>query len=517
MAEAAANQPAVALNRGTSLLACMGYGYMFVFMFGVVGLKWLTGEMNQMYWALSWPMVAMHLALMAVPGALIGGAYHAADRMFAGHTNLRRVLHRAAAGMIVMLAVVMLAHRAAFRARLLWAVDWLDDYATWFALAAGPLLILTPRLARVAGRTLRITARVMAPLPVVLLAYFYSIPQYAVEYQDPPAAKPAPDNPAPVLLIVMDALDHERIFGTKGGLSRLPNITRLASTGTVFGSPKTAGIYTHESMPRILYQRRDVRQLDDLGYVAAIDGTDVAGDSLPTFYDLVDRESDTRVMIGFHLDYTRMVGGRVDWLRTRSDRYAHPDESVARWLRSHFFLFAEPSRPMFLRQLAVVDEFYEDRWYDVCMDVHESCRTAIEAYGPSLVGVFHMVPPHPPFIFGPDGRVPGRTIDSPEEEDEAYLLNLQFADGLLGEYFSALDHQGLWDNATIILTGDHGYIWGPENRSPPIVIKLPGQRARVDNATELMTCDIVRWLHKQPEFTRVRPVSARVPEQSNDN
>lgn len=508
MAEPAATRPSdsqLVPDEGPRLLACMGYGYMFVFMFGVVGLKWLTGEMNQMYWALSWPMIAMHLALFLVPGALIGVAYFAADRMLARHANLQRALRRTAIGMVVLLAVVMLAHRVAFRARWLWAVDWLDDYATWLALATGPLFVLTPRLTRVAGRILRITARVMAPLPVVLLAYFYTIPQYAVEYQDPPTAKPAPDNPAPVLLIVMDALDNERIFGPKGGLARLPNITRLASTGTVFGSPATAGVYTHESMPRILFQRRDVRQLDDLNYAAAIDGSETAGDSLPTFYDLVGREGDTRVMIGFHLDYTRMVGDRVDWLRTRSDRYAHPDESLGRWLRSHVFLFAEPARPMFLRQLAVVEEFYEDRWYDVCMDVHESCKTAVERYGPSLVGVFHMVPPHPPFIFGPDGRIPGRTVNSPEEEDEAYLLNLEFADKLLGEYFTALDHHQLWDEATIILTGDHGYIWGPENRSPPIVIKLPGQRARVNNSTELMTCDIARWLHTQPEFTSLRP------------
>ena len=70
----------------------------------------------------------------------------------------------------------------------------------------------------------------------------------------------------------------------------------------------------------------------------------------------------------------------------------------------------------------------------------------------------------------------------PLSTPEAYLGQLQFVDGLVGQLIRACQDAGKYDNALIILTSDHSWRFDPDERmlraSPfhvPLMIKWPGQ------------------------------------------
>ena len=494
-----------------------GYAFMFLFMFGVTGLKWVTADTNRLYWALNVGIVARHLLLHAAAALLLAAAYIALFRLTRSRPRAWSMSRHFVYGWVALIALILLPKPAAWDH--LWLKLWMHVPALpWFLekhtdlliVLAGPLVALSPRFASSAGRILRFFAKLFSPLPVILLMHFALVPQYTIEYQDPPATPPPPEKPAPVLFIIMDALDKARTIDDEAAMTRLPHLRALVDTGTVFKDPTTPGLHTHNSMPAILYQNVHALWLPDLSCVVREGGVDTPVANLPTWYDMVGRESDTRVLIGFHLDYTSLVGGRVGWLRTINDRYAHPWESLAWNFRSHMYLFAFPGRVPFLSQSGYIQTFYDDRWAHICNDVQESCLLAIRLFGPSLVAVFHLVMPHPPFLFDRDGL---RTRGSRVPTDEGYLLNMEYGDRQLGELFDELRRQGLWDAATIIVTGDHGYIWGDASRVPPIIIKTPGQRlAKIDD-TPRSTARIARWLEGQPEFIALRPRGQREAEE----
>lgn len=130
--------------------------------------------------------------------------------------------------------------------------------------------------------------------------------------------------------------------------------------------------------------------------------------------------------------------------------------------------------------------------------------------------------PHPPFIFMPSGKIyKHQKLDGLKKSmwgtNEAnvrlgykkHLLQLQFADTLLGECLSHLRRIDIFDKALIIVTSDHGasYIPGNSRRyislntkpgpnigsiiPVPLFIKLPSQKTPVVSDRNVSTIDIL--------------------------
>jgi hypothetical protein len=120
---------------------------------------------------------------------------------------------------------------------------------------------------------------------------------------------------------------------------------------------------------------------------------------------------------------------------------------------------------------------------------------------PSL-DYLHVLFPHGPWLYFPDGRVravavpraPGRTEELwwneplAEQAWQRHLLQVGFADKLLGRFVARLHATGLWDRALVIVTVDEGdsFRGGDSRRDPtksnlgdiafiPLFVKLPGQ------------------------------------------
>lgn len=480
-------------------LPTFGYAFMVVFLFGVSGAKVLTNEENQMFWLFHTGIFVEYLAYHAAAALLLGTLYLGASRVANDRAWL--VVNRFVVGWIIANIAMIVAFKGVNRIVGSYSLLEILPMPDLVVMAAAVPFVFLPRLALHAGRLLRLGAKLFAPLPLVLLVGLARAPQYRVEYQDPPPAPPSPARPAPVLMLVMDALDRARTTDDPAMMRRFANLEALASHATVFTDSRTPGLRTHLSMPAILYQDRDVKMTGPNQYALVRDGQNLPLRQIPSWYELVGREGDFKVMLGFHIDYHAIVGDRVDWLRSPGDRYVPLAESFLGNMRSHAYILTTASWVPLLSTSDYTRQFYDDRWALLVQDVQASCMTALRMYGPSLVGVFHMVLPHPPFVFNADGRRP--TPDLPD--DELYAQNLEFADRLLGELFDELRRQELWDAATIIVTGDHGFPWAVQGRQPPLIIKLPGQIQGRIVAEESWTCDIAAWLHRQPEFTALRP------------
>jgi hypothetical protein len=121
---------------------------------------------------------------------------------------------------------------------------------------------------------------------------------------------------------------------------------------------------------------------------------------------------------------------------------------------------------------------------------------------PSL-NFLHVLLPHGPWLFFPSGRAsavatpraPGRTGEHWWDEGLAlqayqrHLLQLGFTDRFVGALLRQLKRTGLYDDALVVLTADHGISFrgGDERRKPtpanlqdlafvPFLVKLPGGR-----------------------------------------
>lgn len=125
----------------------------------------------------------------------------------------------------------------------------------------------------------------------------------------------------------------------------------------------------------------------------------------------------------------------------------------------------------------------------------------------------HALLPHGPWVYMPSGRlsrpdgpellpgmqtIPGFYDDYLRHHNEQrQLLQLGFADRLLGRLIARLKSQGMYDNTLIVVTADHGFAWkvGVDTRRRvdlsnvdelgpvPLIVKRPGRPAgRVSRA-----------------------------------
>ena len=129
----------------------------------------------------------------------------------------------------------------------------------------------------------------------------------------------------------------------------------------------------------------------------------------------------------------------------------------------------------------------------------------------------HSSLPHGPPRFLPDGRgyvshrkaYPGlreRPLDAPQwladQSFQRHVLQVQYTDALVGELLDRVRAAGLYDEAVIVVTADHGISFRagqprrrltpetmPDLVVVPFIVKLPGQRAGTVDDGAVRTID----------------------------
>ena len=132
----------------------------------------------------------------------------------------------------------------------------------------------------------------------------------------------------------------------------------------------------------------------------------------------------------------------------------------------------------------------------------------------------HALLPHGPWVYLPDGKrsrpegpellpgmqtIPGFYDDYLRHHNEQrQLLQLGFADRMLGRLVARLKREGMYDDTLIVVTADHGFAWkvGVETRRSvdesnvdelgpvPLIVKPPGPPKRAVSTSLAQTLDV---------------------------
>lgn len=138
--------------------------------------------------------------------------------------------------------------------------------------------------------------------------------------------------------------------------------------------------------------------------------------------------------------------------------------------------------------------------------------------GPPTLYFIHVLLPHTPWLYLPDGRA--RAVTTPNAPGrngelwyngqlavqawQRHLLQVGFTDRLVGKFLRRLHRTGLWDKALIVVTADHGVSFrgGDLRRHPtrtnlaelaftPLFMRLPGEEQGRIVDTHVQTVDIL--------------------------
>jgi hypothetical protein len=283
------------------------------------------------------------------------------------------------------------------------------------------------------------------------------------------AAKPGRPN---VVLIVFDEFDGDILLGPDGRIDagRYPHFAALARDGTWFRNAHTSYDSTTKAVPLIL------------------DGIAPRRGTAPT--------------AGDHPNSIFTALGK------RGYRIVTSEEATALCPR-RYCPSERARRPAILPNLK---GGRAQRFERFIRSIHASSRPTF--------WMKHALLPHGPWVYLPDGRmtrpegpellpgmqtIPGFYDDYLRHHNEQrQLLQLGFADRLLGRVVARLKDQGIYDNTLIVVTADHGFAWKvgvPTRRlldrsnvdeigPVPMIVKRPGRPARRVSGALAETLDV---------------------------
>jgi len=310
-------------------------------------------------------------------------------------------------------------------------------------------------------------------------------------------------SPAPVVVIVLDELPVISLMTRSGDLdaARYPGFARLARDGTWYRNATTVHEWTADALPALVTGRIGRHSTLPTSHNYPENLFSLLGDSYtmvvhesktqlcPERYCPQESQSATEVVHGLTIDAARLFIPRV-FPGAFSSRLLHVNRDI---------------------DLAEHTALSVDR-----------CDSALEAAtantSNTLLLYCHLLLPHAPWGFLPSGtRYDSTDLDGwlPTEywRDEPWpvlqgyqrhLLQLGYADRMLGAMLRRLDDSGVYDRALVVVAADHGVSFRPgEGRrvvtgsnfadiaNVPLFVKLPQQEVgRVDDRAA-RTIDVV--------------------------
>lgn len=301
---------------------------------------------------------------------------------------------------------------------------------------------------------------------------------------DPLDRAPSTDRPSradPVFIIVFDELGRDVLMrGSEIDRERFPNISALASDSVWFTDATTPYGETCEAFPALLTGRP-------------------SGPGACRAFVL--RDSEASVLRELRSLYTVSVyGGYLkDCLSIDLDLCHGPSVLPGRYpqelLLQHYLPLSVRVGPLG-ELFGRLSPFTREVWSEFMADIEPGAARG-------RVYFVHLLLPHSPFAYDADGRLRQSAWeyfyqgpDSDPRVYENYRRQVQYVDGLIGQFIMRLKERGLYETSTVIITGDHGpralhpvapALEGTAAEAPniPLIIHAPGLGpARVANAYE---------------------------------
>ncbi len=407
--------------------------------------------------------------------------------------------------------------------RLLGAPAWMP-----IGIAAGVGLLAAVAYARLAA--VRGFVTLLAPLALVfpLLFLLYSPVARLVRPADKsPLSTPGVRSTVPIVFVVFDGLSLESLLDASGSIDavRYPAFARLARTATWYRGTTAVADVTELAVPAILTGRYPQARL---GIPAAVDHPRNLFTLLAGAYDMNVHETVSELcpewLCGAAV-HESVVQKQKALLVDASIVYAH--FVVPQRLRGRLPSIEGKWRDFTTPPVPVDEDAFESKAMAATgADRGAAFDRFVESVVPRsrpTLHFHHTVLPHTPFTYLPTGRA----YDSPRDiwglkawalnvgtwvRDPApvelaqlrYLLQLGFADQLLGRLLDRLEATGLLDTALVVVTADHGaaFVPGEPHRTlatgnylqvapVPLFIKEPGQREAVISDRPTETVDVL--------------------------
>ncbi|MFP3899812.1 MAG: sulfatase-like hydrolase/transferase [Acidimicrobiia bacterium] len=289
----------------------------------------------------------------------------------------------------------------------------------------------------------------------------------------------------PIVMVMLDALPTAALLDGAGQIDAelYPNLAELASDATWYRNHTTVAPATLDALPAMLSGRLPDRD----GGPTAVDHPDNLFTLLAESYDLSVHEQVT-FLCPASLCPTNDRFSLGDLFNIASNRWA--DELTRDTSFVPSFIPWATDRTRFER--------YERTFAE------ESFR---QGERPGLF-FYHLMLPHEPFELLDDGSGYGASHPPRgmfvgrwgqtgiEAGRQRFVLQLQATDRLLGQLFDRLRESGIYDDALVVVTADHGNSFVPdepwrgvsegnlaETLWTPLLVKEPGQaEGRVDDA-----------------------------------
>ncbi|NLU79677.1 sulfatase-like hydrolase/transferase [Micromonospora sp. HNM0581] len=374
------------------------------------------------------------------------------------------------------------------------------------ALVAGAAGALAHRRWTALGRALRLAA-VGPPIFVGLFLFASPTGPVVMPLGDGGAAGTATGNRhPPVVMLVLDELPLVSLLDAAGGVdgTRFPHFAELAAASTWYRNATGVSGWTPYALPAMLTGRYPAEPFAP-HYSHYPDNLFTAFGGL---YDIRAEESITRLCPPSRCEQQVtpdqgigvLVGETQKLLRqvvAPHDSRIDPEGSYRERTAEELGIDAAepvPTDPKF-------------RWDS--LDVNQPARFTSFLSGltrstrPTL-HFLHLLMPHSPWTFLPSGARYEAPGDFPNEGDgwvelarARHLAQLGYTDRLIGETMRTLRDSGLWDEALVVVTADHGvsFTKGAQGRGEdairaaadevawvPLFVKTPGQRGgRIDD------------------------------------
>jgi hypothetical protein len=373
---------------------------------------------------------------------------------------------------------------------------------------------------------------ILAAAPLVFLGLFlFNSPVHRLVFPaDVDVSLAAVRSETPVVFLLLDEFPLNSILDENGEVDeeRFPNFARLARSSTWFRNTTTYSPSTVVAVPAMLSSKYPQR-----GKLPVYQNhPDNLFTLLGGAYRMNVTESQTRLCPPSVCDESTPDAGerlsslysdaRVVYLHLLSppaleDRLPVIDESWGNFGKEGGHTDA-PDQLELRAQLPKVNlqNFYIGR-EDTFADFIRSLEAPRPGEPPSL-DFLHVLLPHGPWLHFPNGR--GSAVASPpapgrdgelwwdeslaEQAWQRHLLQLGYTDLELGRFIKKLEKTGLWEQALIVVTADHGISFheGDKRRTPtktnlaelaftPLFVKLPGQSTGREITKHVTILDIV--------------------------
>jgi len=337
-----------------------------------------------------------------------------------------------------------------------------------------------PRLVRWAQNA----CLILSPAAFILFAQILMWPTWWEPPRTAVSFRSGQPDQTPVFLFVFDEWSWQRSTSDGEFLPFFDRVRELCEQSIWFRHALSPYDYTRQSMPRLLYQTQaQFVQRAGQTYLCP-GGEETPSSEMPSVFAMAHRHDYNTVMLGLYLPYHRILGDQVDWCRAHafpmsSERL--PQEMGYTMVRNLTYWTDPMSRHLASHWL---HRLKGKRYAALNATMRDEMLTLLRTCPPNTFAVFHMPPPHDPFVLDEKGAFrgpPPRTEPTPV----GYRRHLRYLDSYIGSIMDTLRAAGRFDRCLLILTSDHSWRQDTDpdvSTTPgwscrvPLIIKLPAQQ-----------------------------------------